>query len=58
MKGGDIYMYSFLLNMWIMQRITKTNLDNAVTKGYITQAEEDMILATPQGPPMAATEDK
>lgn len=31
-----------------MKRITETQVQNAVTKGYITQAEADIILATPQ----------
>lgn len=41
-------MYNFLLNMWIMRKIDKTFLDTQVTKGRITQQEEEMILATPQ----------
>lgn len=41
-------MYDFILNMWIMQRIDAAKVQSYVTKGYITQAEADMILATPQ----------
>ena len=41
-------MYQFLLNMWIMRRIDKDFLDKMVTKGRITQEQEEMILATPR----------
>lgn len=41
-------MYQFLLNLWIQGRITTDRLQAAVSKAYITQAEADMILATPQ----------
>jgi len=41
-------MYSFLLNMWIVKRIDEVYLDAMVIKNRITQAEEDMILVTPQ----------
>jgi len=41
-------MYGFILNMWIMKRITATQVQAYVTNGYITQEEADMILATPQ----------
>ncbi|MFZ5688690.1 MAG: hypothetical protein ACOY9Y_11045 [Bacillota bacterium] len=41
-------MYQFLLNMWIMKKITAQQVQNAVNKGYITQQEADIILATPQ----------
>lgn len=41
-------MFGFLLNMWIMRKVDEVYLDRMVTKGYITQAEEEMILATPQ----------
>lgn len=41
-------MYQFLLNLWIMGRITETNIQNAVNKGYITQEEANVILATPK----------
>lgn len=38
--------YNFLLNMWMMNRLTELQIQNAVTKGYITQAESDEIIAT------------
>lgn len=41
-------MYGFILNMWVMSRITATQVQAFVSKGYITQAEADMIIATPQ----------
>ncbi|CAM4014876.1 hypothetical protein P9223_06825 [Geobacillus stearothermophilus] len=41
-------MYQFLLNLWIMNRITETNIQNAVNKGFITQEEANTILATPK----------
>lgn len=40
-------MYQFILNMWIMQRITSEKVQSYVLK-YITQQQCDMILATPQ----------
>lgn len=40
-------MYGFILNMWIMKRITSTKVQSYVPK-FITQLEADMILATPQ----------
>lgn len=40
--------YNFLLNMWVMRRCTEAHLDLMVTKGTITQAEKEMIVATPQ----------
>lgn len=41
-------MYTFILNQWIMRKYTETNINNCVTKGYITQAQADVILATEQ----------
>ena len=41
-------MYQFILNMWIVGKIDAAKVQSYVTKGYITQAEADMILATPQ----------
>ena len=41
-------MYDFIKNQWIMRKYTTTNIANCVTKGYITQAQADVILATPQ----------
>lgn len=41
-------MYGFILNMWVMKRIDQEKVQSYVSKGYITQVEADMILATPQ----------
>jgi hypothetical protein len=41
-------MYAFTLNMWIMKRITEAQVRDLETRGYLTQQEVDMILATPQ----------
>jgi hypothetical protein len=41
-------MYNFILNQWVMKKFTETNVQNCVTKGYITQDQADTILATPQ----------
>jgi hypothetical protein len=41
-------MYQLLLNLWIMKKIDETRIQNAVAKGYITQEEANIILATPQ----------
>lgn len=40
-------MYGFLLNMWIMRRITEEKLQTYVPR-FINQAEFEMIIATPQ----------
>jgi hypothetical protein len=41
-------MYNFILNMWIMRKINEAKVAEYVDKGYITQVEADIILATPQ----------
>jgi hypothetical protein len=41
-------MYNFILNMWIWGRIDSVKVQAYITKGYITQAEADTILATTQ----------
>lgn len=41
-------MYQFVLNMWIMNRITESQIDIYVAKRYISDDEKEMILATPQ----------
>ena len=41
-------MYNFILNMWVMNKIDAAKVAFYVTKTYITQAEADIILATPQ----------
>lgn len=38
-------MYPFLLNMWVMGKVTETKLQTYNPK-YITAQELDMILAT------------
>jgi hypothetical protein len=40
--------YNLIYNQWIMGKYTSTNVQNAVTKGYITQDQANTILATPQ----------
>ncbi len=40
-------MYGFILNMWVMKKVTAEKVQSYVPK-YITQEECDMILATPQ----------
>lgn len=40
-------MYAFILNMWVMRKITELKVQSYVPK-YITQEEADMIIATPQ----------
>ena len=42
-------MYGFILNMWIMKKVTEVKVQSYVPK-YITQEQCDMILATPQNP--------
>lgn len=46
MVGKD--MYEFLLNMFIMRKVDENYLSIMVTKGFITEQEKQMILATPQ----------
>jgi hypothetical protein len=41
-------MYNFILNMWVMKKIDVAKVQSYVTKGYISQEEADMIIATPQ----------
>lgn len=41
-------VYGFLLNMWIMKRIDEAYLTSMVSLNRITEAEKQMILATPQ----------
>jgi hypothetical protein len=40
--------YDFLMTQWSLGKLTETQIQSAVTKGYITQAEADIILATPK----------
>lgn len=41
-------MYGFLLNMWILKKIDEDYLVLMVTKGFVTEEERQMIIATPQ----------
>ena len=41
-------MYQYILGQWVMKVYTEINVSNCVTKKYITQAQADTILATPQ----------
>ena len=47
-------MYQYLLNMWVMRRVTGTQIDAFVAKGYISREEADAIIATPQVAPQVA----
>lgn len=40
-------MYGFILNMWVMGRVTEQKVRSYVPT-FITQQECNMILATPQ----------
>lgn len=41
-------MFNFIYGMWVMGKINELKVAEYVTKGYITQIEADIILATPQ----------
>ena len=41
-------MYGFLSSMWVMRKIDADYLSVMVKKGFITEDEKDLILATPQ----------
>lgn len=41
-------MYGFLSGMWVMHKIDADYLSVMVKKGFITDDEKDLILATPQ----------
>lgn len=41
-------MYGFILNQWVMQKITEAQIAILVTKEKITQIQAEAILATPQ----------
>lgn len=40
-------LYPFILNMWVMGK-DEVYVENAFSKGYITQEEKETILATPK----------
>lgn len=46
-------MYPFILNMWVAGKIKETKVNEYVAKGFITQEEANLILATPQTTPTA-----
>jgi hypothetical protein len=41
-------MYQFILNMWIMKKITGDQVNKLVTLNRLTLAEAQIILSTPQ----------
>ncbi|SPF47249.1 conserved hypothetical protein [Candidatus Desulfosporosinus infrequens] len=41
-------MNEFITNMWVLKKFTQVQIQTCVTKGYITQDQANMILATPQ----------
>lgn len=41
-------MYEFVLNMWIMNRVTEEKVQTYVSKEFITQTEASKIIAVPQ----------
>lgn len=41
-----IMYFKFLLNMWKLRRLTEQEVDEAVTKGLISQEQGDAIKTT------------
>ena len=41
-------MYQYLLNMWVMRRVTEAQVSTFVARGYISQEEADTLLAAAQ----------
>ncbi len=41
-------MYEFILIQWQLRRFSQTQVQNAVTKEFVTQEQADIILVTPQ----------
>jgi hypothetical protein len=41
-------LYAYFLSSWKNYTIDETGIQNAVTKGYLTQEEADTIIATPR----------
>lgn len=40
-------MYQFILNCWVMDKIkNESDIHNFVSKGFITEEEAELILAT------------
>lgn len=44
---GEVVMYRFILNCYIMKKINADKVQSYVPR-FITQQEADMIIATPQ----------
>ena len=42
-------MYRFIFNCWKMSKITETDVQEFVGKGYITKEQAAEILAAPKG---------
>jgi hypothetical protein len=40
--------YDFLLNLWVLNRLSESQINTAVQKGYITQDQANTILNTPK----------
>jgi len=40
-------MFKFLLLQWKAGKVTEAHLNQAVVKGWITEEEKEIILATP-----------
>lgn len=40
--------YDFLLNQWILGNLTQSQVQNAVTKGFLSQEQANSIIATPK----------
>lgn len=41
-------MYEFLLECWVQDKVTVTQVDYAFTQGWVTAGEADAIKAAPQ----------
>lgn len=41
-------LYNYFLDCWKNRTVIEVQLQNAVTKGYITQDEYNIIITTPQ----------
>lgn len=41
-------MFNFILSMYVAGKITEAKVRDYATKGFISQQEADLIIATPQ----------
>lgn len=41
-------MYAFILSMWVAGKITEAKVNSYIPKGFISEAEANLIIATPQ----------